>query len=139
MKQTSIRAYHSLKESGQLTRLQRKVLEAFRNHGPMTGSQVSKLVPGGWKRISELCSMGVLDRGLDKVYDSATHQSVYEYTTTGQEPMLKNPAKRKPSAKALQMLIDKMAQGKDISALYAKAYEQGYKDAKSGYALPEEL
>jgi hypothetical protein len=83
--------------------------------------------------------MGVLDRGLDKVYDSATHQSVYEYTTTGQEPMLKNPAKRKPSAKALQMLIDKMAQGKDISALYAKAYEQGYKDAKSGYALPEEL
>ena len=139
MKQTSLNAYYEIKNDGTLTKLQQKVYEAIKHYGPLTGRQLDKMVKGGWKRLSELCTIGVIDIMPDRAYDPETKKMVNLYCVTGQMPLTKNPSKRRPSYKSLQLLVEKCKNGSDASKLYAKAYEQGYKDAKAGYDMPEEL
>lgn len=137
MKLTSIRAHHQIKESGLITKMQEKVHELIKRK-PMTGNELDEIIPGAHKRLSELEKMGVITV-MGTTMDSISHKCVNLYCTTGQEPMIKNPAMRKPSRESLQLLVEKIKSGRDMSAFYDKAYTQGYIDAKSGHDLPEDL
>lgn len=60
MKETSLIAYHRLRDSGKLSERQIQVLTELTYNGPMTGQEVARKVPSGWKRLSELERLGAI-------------------------------------------------------------------------------
>lgn len=82
MKSTSIKSYYELVESGELSKKQIEVANCFKKHGPMTGRQVSTLIPGAWKRINELSEFGILT-GIGVTKDKTTNKIVTIWKWTG--------------------------------------------------------
>lgn len=120
MRQTSIRAYHTIKEDGTLTKLQQLVADYVKAAGPVTGRTISKAISGGHKRLSDLEKLGIIATiGTRK--DEITGKNVLLWVTTGQQPLLAIPKIKRKSRKELE-------NGVNTSQLYDTAYLKGVRD-----------
>lgn len=114
MRNTSVKAYHELKESGDLNAMQRRVFDYVKCAGPVTGRSISKMVDGGHKRMSELEDRGLISRqGVTK--DHVTGKIVALWAVTNQ-PLLPKVIQKKAMYRN-----DPAA----LAHLYDKAFEAG--------------
>ena len=121
---TSAKAYFELQESGQLTKMQQAVANLFRKHGPMTGRQVSSMIPGAWKRLASLQDAGIVTvQGTTKDYGTGKIVSIWAITN---QPML---------PKVIQKKVRYRNDPKALSHLYNSAFEAGVRAALD-YCLP---
>ncbi len=62
IRQTSIEAYQTIRESGLLSRRRLEAYDILFNHGPMTAQELDRKAGsvGLWKRLSELEAVGVV-------------------------------------------------------------------------------
>jgi len=82
MRQTSIDAFNAIKESGLLSKRRWQVYEYLYQHGPCSGTRVSRKVPGGWKRLSELQERG-LAKEVGQTRSKFTGHKVILWDVTG--------------------------------------------------------
>lgn len=114
MRKTSIKSFYELKESGELTKMQRRVFDYVKCSGPVTGRDISKMVDGGHKRMSELEDLGLISRqGTTK--DRATGKIVALWAITNQ-PLL---------PKVIQKKVRYKPDGVELGKFYDKAFEAG--------------
>lgn len=112
---TSERAYYTIKANGLLSKRQFQVYEALYEFGPMTAAEVSKYVPGAWKRLSELVSAGVVSEAAC-VTDPVTRQKVTLYELTAAVPMkLPRPRSRCELIKEIAMLRARLSQYETVT------------------------
>lgn len=89
---TSIQAYHSIKEGGLLTERRLEVYDILFHHGPMTGNQIVQHIgriqdTGSTKtRLSELRTQGVVQE-LGIVEDPITGMNVILWDVTANMPL----------------------------------------------------
>ena len=114
MNHNSRKAYEEIKQDGTLAKREAEVLKIIRYHGPINGRQIDDFVPGGHKRVRALLDTCAVF-GVTKK-DPITGKDSWYYSTTGQEPLLKQPCVKKPKYKN-----DPAA----LSHLYDKAFEAG--------------
>ena len=62
VRETSLRAYEEIRDSGILSQRQVQAYEVFYKHGPLTGNELSDKmgIPGQWKLCSIMKKRGVL-------------------------------------------------------------------------------
>lgn len=81
-------AYAHIKATGLLSERRFQVYNHVYMHGPCTGTDVSRSIPGGWKRLSELQELGLVEEiGDTKCPYSGETVSLWDVTdhvpTTG--------------------------------------------------------
>lgn len=114
MRNTSVKSYYELVESGELSKKQIEVANCFKKWGAMTGRQVTDIIPGAWKRCRELADLGIL-KSIGTTKDYNTGKIVNKWAWCGDQPLMV-PIKQDKSIKKL-------------SPLYDKAFEAGVRDA----------
>lgn len=127
MRDTSLMAYSEL----DITKRQREVWNYLKLCGPITGRALSKNIPGAWKRLNELKTMGFAENcGTTK--DPHTNKIVHLWRATDQRVFkvdLSQP-KRKPYK---ELEAENRRLGEMLTeALYrsSAAYDAGYAQAK---------
>lgn len=103
-RQTSIEAYHTIKENGLLSERRWQVYDLVFRHGPLTGNQLIQLArkeypmlnTGAFNiRLSELRKMGVVEE-IRTVVCPVTGHNVIEWDVTDRLPLkLENPKRIK--------------------------------------------
>lgn len=132
----SINAYRDEKDSGNITKRQQQVVDFLGLVKGATGRQISKAVPGGWKRVSELCDLGLV-RVCGNIKDKDTNKTVAVYELTGQQMLLPTPSVKRPSRKELEEKVNDLEyrnsklyesncrMTKEMETMYNKGYHDG--------------
>jgi hypothetical protein len=142
MRQTSINAYHSIKQDGTLSKKQIEVLNLVRAAGKITGRAVSRAISGGHKRLSDLRDMGAIFVA-GYATDPHTKKKVILWGPTNQ-PLLCPPPTKRSSTSELKEEIVRLTKeiakiNERTSALFDTAYLRGFQDCANGHPLPEEI
>lgn len=135
IRETSAKAYKEEMENGNLSRKRREVYKYIKMSGPISGRAISKVIPGGHKRLSELLRLGYISDAL-KQKDPITRKDVILWQVTMPNGLENKPYIDKPSRKQLELEIqelkDKVSRFEyRLSAAYDTGYEQALKDIKS--------
>ena len=122
MKSTSYKSYAELVESGELSKKNIAIVNAFKKHGAMTGRQVSQMIPGSWKRLATLQDMGLIEV-VKTTKDHTTDKIVTVWAFCGNQPLLQ----------AMPKVIHKKTRYKNnpeaLSNLYDISFEAGVRHA----------
>ena len=121
MKSTSYKSYAELVNSGELPKKQADVANLLRKNGPMTGRQISNMLPGAWKRLAELQDQGIV-QVVKTTKDLTTGKIVSVWAFCGEAPFL-------PMAKVIQKKSKYRNDPIALSRLYDEAFSAGVKHA----------
>lgn len=139
MNNNSMESYKSEKDSGNITKRQQQVVDFLKLVKGATGRQISKAVPGGWKRVSELCDLGLV-RVCGNVKDKDTNKTVAVYELTGQQMLLPNPSVKRPSRKELEERINELnIEVLRMNGALTAAYETGLQHGRLACIPQQEI
>jgi hypothetical protein len=144
---TSAKAYREETENGNITKKQYEVWGWLKLHGPSTAREISKSIPGAWKRLAELKAKGyATDTG--RLIDGLTGKTVivWEYSLPHElwanVKVCKMPRKQlEDKLKTTEMALERAQEALkalpgSLHRVYDLAYQQGRIDERNGVKEP---
>ena len=141
VRQTSVWAYMAIRSNGLLSRKRWQVYSYIFYHGPTHGPEIGEHVTGGWKRVSELIDLGVVEE-VGLTTNKKTNMTVYEVDVTKSLPFgkIRTRSSSKKGEKALLKDINLLLKcGGPMERALIKEVKELWKATKDESLSPDEL